>query len=271
MRRPLAFFWRMANFLLILYVACFAREYIEVMKRFVLAVFFLLAVFRLPLSAKVPDENDILSRILDTSSPQYYPSLMMRYMGGDTTLTDDDYHYLYYGYAYDPNYRPLEVTPSSDRILEILAAVQQDAPTSEQAQSIVDAASEIMAVDPFSPKNINFMTYAYEALGDTVQARVNADRFAKIIRTIESSGSGLKESEPKHVLRTEHANDVLAARGLYIQSREVRTRSVEYIRLREKDGNVKGYYFDFGRMYRKAPELTPEKKPSRWQINGFPL
>ncbi|UKI39697.1 MAG: DUF4919 domain-containing protein [Alistipes putredinis] len=121
----------------------------------------------------------------------------MRYMGGDTTLTDDDYHYLYYGYAYDPNYRPLEVTPSSDRILEILAAVQQDTPTSEQAQSIVDAAREIMAVDPFSPKNINFMTYAYEALGDTVQARVNADRFAKIIRTIEKLGQRSERERPE--------------------------------------------------------------------------
>ena len=231
----------------------------------------LLAVSPFSLQAKVPDENDILARILDTSSPQYYPSLMMRYMGGDTTLTDDDYHYLYYGYAYDPSYRPLDITPSSDRILEILAAVQQERPTPQQAQDIVDAAREIMIVDPFSPKNINFMTYAYEALGDTLQARVNADRFEKIIRTIESSGSGLRESEPKHVLRTEHANDVLAARGLYIQSREVRTRSVEYIRLREKDGSVKGYYFDFGRMYRKAPELAPAKKPSRWQLNGFPL
>lgn len=242
------------------------------MKRFAPAIFLLLWFFKLPLSAKAPDENDILAHILNASSPQYYPSLMMRYMDGDTTLTDDDYHYLYYGYAYDPNYRPLDIVSSSDRILEILSAVQQQqAPTRQQAQSIIDAAREIMAVDPFSPKNINFMTYAYEALGDTLQARINADRFDKIIRTIETSGSGLKESEPKHVLRTEHANDVLAARGLYIQSRQVRTRSVEYIRLREKDGNVKGYYFDFGRMYRKAPHLTPEKKPSRWQINGFPL
>ncbi len=221
--------------------------------------------------AKVPDEEDILAKILAADSPYYYPSLMMRYMGGDTTLTDDDYHYLYYGYAYDPGYRPLETAPSSDAIMEILASSGGHETSQQQARRIVEAAEEIMKADPFSPQNINFMTYAYGILGDTVQAAVNADRFAKIIRTIESSGSGLKESEPKHVLRTEHAADVLAARGLNILNRQVRTRSVEYIRLAEKDGNTKGYYFDFGRMYRKAPESAPAKKPGRWQLNGFPL
>lgn len=242
------------------------------MRRFAVFLSLVLGLaVQISVSAKVPDEEDIVSKILDSQSRYYYPSLMMRYMGGDTTLTDDDYHYLYYGYAYDPAYRPLEVSSSSDEILEILALMQENGPTEQQARQIVDAANKMMLVDPFSPKNINFLTYAYEMLGDTLQAKINADRFEKIIRTIDSSGSGLRENDPKHVLWTSHANDVLAAKGLYIQSREVRTRSVEYIRLREKDGKVKGYYYDFGRMYRKAPERTPEKKPSRWQLNGFPL
>ena len=37
--------------------------------------------------AKTPDENDILDRTLDSSSPFYYPNLMMRYNAGDSTLT----------------------------------------------------------------------------------------------------------------------------------------------------------------------------------------
>ena len=38
--------------------------------------------------AKTPDENDLLDRTLDSSSPFYYPNLMMRYNAGDATLTD---------------------------------------------------------------------------------------------------------------------------------------------------------------------------------------
>lgn len=38
--------------------------------------------------AQVPVEDDILARTLDSSSPYYYTTLMMRYRAGDPTLTD---------------------------------------------------------------------------------------------------------------------------------------------------------------------------------------
>ena len=51
-------------------------------------------------AAKVPVEEDIVAKTSDPDSPFYYTSLMMRYNAGDETLTDEDYHYLYYGYAH---------------------------------------------------------------------------------------------------------------------------------------------------------------------------
>ena len=60
---------------------------------------------------RVPDNEEILAEIIDGESPHYYPHLMERYMAGDTTLTLDDYYYLYYGFVYDDNYRPLEPDP----------------------------------------------------------------------------------------------------------------------------------------------------------------
>ena len=44
--------------------------------------------------AKVPDEDDIVTRIMDAQSEYYYPNLMMRYRSGDTTFTEEHYHYL---------------------------------------------------------------------------------------------------------------------------------------------------------------------------------
>ena len=58
-------------------------------------------------AAKVPVESDIKARIEDPASEQYYPNLRLRYEQADSTLTADDYHYLYYGYAYQPQYRPV--------------------------------------------------------------------------------------------------------------------------------------------------------------------
>ena len=65
------------------------------MKRYVIA-----ALLLLPLAgwSKVPDEEDILNNIMNTSSPYYYTGLMMRYNNLEK-LSEEDYHYLYYGYA----------------------------------------------------------------------------------------------------------------------------------------------------------------------------
>ena len=68
-------------------------------------------------AAKVPDEDNIIDRTMDSESPYYYPALMLRYNAGDATLTDEDYHYLYYGYAYQDDYKPLATNPDLDKML----------------------------------------------------------------------------------------------------------------------------------------------------------
>ncbi len=219
---------------------------------------------------RVPDNEEILAEIIDGESPHYYPHLMERYMAGDTTLTLDDYYYLYYGFVYDDNYRPLEPDPGEHDVLAILATTEY--PDSLQLVQIVEAGNRIMVRDPFSPSNLNFLTFAYGKLGDRVNERINYDRMNKVMATIAASGSGTKESSPWHVLTFQHAADFTAWRGGEIIRRQVRSRSVEYVQLRVKDedGN-KGYFFDFSRVYMKRPEQEKPKKSPGWKINDIPV
>ena len=75
-----------------------------------------------------------------------------------------------------------------------------------------------------------------------------------------------------HVLWFSHASDVLYARGLNIKSREVVSRTCEYIFLPMKDerGNL-GYYFDFSRVYWVRSESAPVPEKRGWTINNLPL
>lgn len=220
---------------------------------------------------RVPDDEDVFVRTADQNSPWYYPELMMRYVVGDTTLTATDYHYLYYGYAYDANYRPLENIPDNTEVLELLSGLGTAGATRSQAERLLLAAKDVMLVDPFSPSNINVMTYAYGILGDTINERISADRFNKVVATIESSGTGLRENSPMHVLRHEHVNDLMLAKGLNIVNRTVRSTKVEYVQVQRGGRNAKGYYFNFERIYWKRPEMVPEREKSNWMINGMPL
>ena len=82
------------------------------MKRILLL---LIALLPLVADAKTPVEQDIIDRITDQRSPYYYLKLMMRYTNGALDLTDEDYHYLYYGFAYQDAYKPSRRTPTRRR------------------------------------------------------------------------------------------------------------------------------------------------------------
>ena len=81
------------------------------MKRFEQVLLALLLLPALAL-AKVPDDEDILDRTMNTASPFYYTKLMMRYNAGDSTMTDEDYHYLY---TATPSRMPTSPSPRTRR------------------------------------------------------------------------------------------------------------------------------------------------------------
>lgn len=238
------------------------------MKRFLILLLALMPLFAM--AQRVPDNEAILARTIDNSSPYYYPRLMERYIHGDTTLTADEYHHLYYGFAFADNYRPLENDPARIDVLEVFVATET--PDSTQLLRVIEAAERLMHSDPFSPQNLNILTFAYGKLGDERMERICYDRFTKVMQTIESSGTGRREDLPWHVLTFQHAADFTAWRGGEINNRQVRSRSVEYIQLRVKDadGN-RGYFFDFSRVYMKRPEYEKPKEERKWKLNDMPL
>lgn len=238
------------------------------MKRILILLLALLPIATM--AQRVPDNEAILARTIDNSTPYYYPRLMERYIHGDTTLTLDEYHLLYYGFAFADNYRPLENDPARIDVLEVFVATET--PDSTQLLQLVEAAERLMHSDPFSPQNLNILTFAYGKLGNRYMERVCYDRFTKVMQTIESSGTGRREDSPWHVLTFQHAADFTAWRGGEINNRQVRSRSVEYIQLRVKDadGN-RGYYFDFSRVYMKRPETEKPKEERKWKLNDMPI
>ena len=232
------------------------------------AVALLFAVLPVRSQTRVPDEDDIVDRTMDSQSPYYYPNLMMRYRSGEA-LTEDDYFYLYYGFAYDDNYRPLDTNPPLDRFFGLVERLNVDMPDVELLRTLTVTGEEVMVRDPFSPKVLNVMAYAWGALGDSQKEQAYYDRLNGIIRTIESSGEGTSEKSPRHVLMFSHARDVLSSHGLEFRTSKLMSRSVEYIPLERPDGRVKGYYFDYSRIYRQRPERTDYRRPRTWQFNNL--
>lgn len=224
-------------------------------------------------AAKVPDEEDIQNKTMDAESPFYYPSLMMRYNAGDETLTDEDYHYLYYGYAYQESYKPLDSNPDLDKLLLMASGLDPDKPAVETLEAMLYTGEDALARDPFSPKILNLMSFAYGGLGDEVREKAYSNRMNGVIRTILASGDGFTQKTPRHVLMFDHALDVLAAEGLSYGKARIVSRTVEFVPLTVpyvvEDKKRKGFYFDFGRVYWNKPEVYTYKRDRTWQFNNL--
>lgn len=236
-------------------------------------LFALLLLIPLLATAKTPVEEDILERITDQNSPYYYTGLMMRYENGDTTLTDEDYHYLYYGYAYQDNYKPLDTNPDMEQLIASMQGINPDSIEREELEAILHAANAARKRDPFSPKILNILTFVYEKLGDKQAAEQWARRMNGVLRAIIASGDGLTQRSPRHILMFDHALDVMAAEGLAHGKARVVSRDVEFIPLAASyviDGKKrKGFYFDFSRVYRNKPEGYTYKRDRTWQFNNL--
>ncbi len=240
------------------------------MKRLLIA----LLLWAVPATAKVPVEEDIISKISEPSSPYYYPNLMMRFEQGDRTLNEEDYHYLYYGYAYQENYRPLVTNEAFDKVMLLVSSLDVDHPEVSKLQEILIALDEALDRDPFNPQLLNLKAYAYGALGNREAEQSAYEQMRHVMMTIEDSGDGLTKESPCHILMFDHALSLLASYGLNTERAKIISREVEYIPLtvpRVVMGKkIRGYYFDYSRIYRNKPEGYTFKRDRTWQFNNLP-
>ncbi len=232
-------------------------------------VILFVALFTLvEMSAQTPINESILAKISDVNSHLYYPNLILRYKEGGA-MSDEEYHHLYYGYAYQSTYRPLEVNPAMTRVQEIMARLSIDTPSVYDIDELIAAGIAAMEHDPFSPQLLNILAYAYGASGDKVREKAYADHLAGVLRTIERSGNGLKERTPMHIIMFSHGLDYIASKNINYLKGRIISRNVEFVPFDFPKNKVKGYYFDYSRIYWNKPENYTFKRERTWQFNNL--
>ena len=218
----------------------------------------------------VPNEDDILHQTLSASSPYYYTNLMLKYRNVGEVMSAEEYFYLYYGYLYQDAYRPFVENRALDEMLLIMSGIDIERPMVSQLEALIERGVEAMELDPFNPKVLNMLAFAYGALGDTGREEQYFNHLNGVLNTIESSGTGLKESSPWHILMFSHAYDLLASKGYQYGQSRIISRNVEYVPLTKKsEDRVKGFYFDYSRVYRNKPDEVIIKRDRTWQFNNL--
>ena len=219
-------------------------------------------------SAQIPNNDSIFAKISNVESPLYYPNLLLRYKDGGQ-MSDEEYHYLYYGYAFQPAYRPLEVNHAMSRVQEVMARISIDTPSVQDIDELIAAGIAAMDFDPFSPQLLNILAYAYGTSGDKVREKAYARHLAGVLRVIETSGDGLKEKSPMHITMFSHGLDYIASKNINYLKGRIISRTVEFVPFDFPKNKVKGYYFDYSRIYWNKPENYTFKRERTWQFNNL--
>lgn len=212
---------------------------------------------------KVPDFELIEQEISSAASKYYYPALMDRYSRNDTTLTFDDFYYLYYGYTFQPNYKPLVETNYVDSINMIFSA--RTAARGDEFTRIIKYCKAILSVEPFNLRDINVLAYAYQSAGYKNEAADQLFKLRMVEQVIKSTGEGYSESSPWWIIYRNHAEDIMNMMKMEPGRVIIMSSSVEFIACKNASKTkIKGCYFNYSELYKRKPDYIQDAdKPKR--------
>lgn len=222
---------------------------------FLSAILMLLNISLKAQEIEVPDYNQIRVSISNPKSPNYYPTLMKRFMENDTTLTLDQYRNLYYGFAIQEDFVPYQ--NEKEKLLDIRRKFVKEKGSSTVCPEAIRVAKGTLEDNPFDIPAISLISIAYLQLGDTIQYREWDIKQKGILDAILSSGDGEDPSSAFHVIDIEHEYEVLSRLGLQIDKDSLVNSQVEYLKVKPNAEDERGFFFNFGacsKEYKKRYE-----------------
>lgn len=192
-----------------------------------------------------PDLKLIRQHVRDYDSPLYYPRLMKRYLSNDTTLNQEEYRHLYFGYSFQEGYDPYRETKPYEELKELYS---RPTPTEQDCDTILKYAQLSIDDFPFDLRQMNLMAYAYKCKNQIGDMEIWNHKMRNLINTILYTGNGEKPETAWYVIHTSHEYDVMSRMGLTPEKYTFIAPSYDYIEVKENAAKVKGSYFNVVRI-----------------------
>lgn len=155
-------------------------------------------------SYRPPVYEQIEQQVLDPNSPYHYPDILQRFMAKDTTLSVDDFYYLYYGFVFQKAYQnPVEV---DNAILAYLKEVQAAEFNESSYDTYIQLSKSSLRDCPINPFALNMLIYLYGLKGDESTSREWTYLSAGLTNAMFASGDGLTCETGFHIILNSHIN-----------------------------------------------------------------
>ena len=217
-----------------------------------------------------PNYKTIETEITKSDSPFHYAPLLQRYLKGDSTLTDEECRYVYYGQVFQSGWSPFSLhTPDVKYLMSLSMPDNIDT-----ALAAIKKAENILADDPF---NLDILMVAYylsasDVVQDTGRAQVFSNRIGVILNAIGSSGSGESADEAYHVISISHEYAIAGVMGLNVTSQAL-VGNCDVLTVKENSFGVEKLYFNITKILEFENRLfggssSKEKKEKKSKKNN---
>lgn len=193
---------------------------------------------------EAPNYKAIRATILNQKGPNYYPSLMRRYMANDTTLTLEQVRNLYYGFALQEDFVPYQ--SEKNELYDIRKTLVKNNGNPRHCPEAIRISQLMLDDNPFDLLAISTMSFAFLQLQDSVSYHLWNEKQTSLLDAIISSGDGETKETAFHVINIEHEYEVLNRMGLQIEADSLCNDEVEYLKVKENAEDIPGIFFNFG-------------------------
>lgn len=198
-----------------------------------------------------PDFKEIEKTINDKNSPFFYSTLMKRYKENDTTLTIEEYRYLYYGFSFQTNYSPYGKSSYNDALKKSIGE--------NDMEKIIELEKKVLEEYPFNLRNLNTLTAVLEKKEDTAASYAYYKKLLGVAKAIMSTGDGASDSTAMFVISVEHEYDMIGLLGFKMGGGQAlihaKGEQMDKMTLEKNDENIEFLYFNVDRLFASMKKM----------------
>jgi len=180
-------------------------------------------------------------------SPFYYPALFQRYIDLDTSLTVEEFRYLYYGYTFQDAYQPYSIPVLRDSLVGYLS--RRDL---MQAEYLVAAriGSELLKESPFRLRETFITAVSFEMAGNVIMSSIYFTYYEKQVDAIMSSGDGLSTNSAFAIIYVQDEYEMMEVLGFKFGGNQyLLNGDFDMLEVEQNPYGVDALYFDVSRLF----------------------
>lgn len=211
-----------------------------------------------------PDLEEIRQATLDPQNKMYFPNLMKKFNRNDTTMTAEEFRYLYLGYMFQEDYDPYRESPYT-AITDSYR--NKTSHTKEEIDTIRKYAELNLRDNPFDLRQMSFLVHVLKERRKDMSAKIWEYRLEHLLGAIKSTGTGEDQENAWFVIYPAHEYDMVQLMGYHAVDADLIEPGYDYIMVepeeetarRLRDKVQKGFYFDVREVHRQYELKHPDE------------